>query len=64
VELWNLTIRQEVLTLKGHTGQVGAIAFSSDGSTLATAGGSNATVRVWRAASFPETDALVTRPAR
>jgi WD40 repeat protein len=56
IRLWNLAIRQEVATLWGHTSQVGCITFSSDGNALATAGG-DATVRLWRAAPFAETDA-------
>src|SRR5262249_45838290 len=52
VKLWNLTIRQEVLTLKGHAGQVGVEAFSPDGNILATSGDGDGTVRLWRAATF------------
>jgi WD40 repeat protein len=55
IKLWNLTIRQEVATLKGHQQWVSFVTFSPDGSTLATAG--HKTVQLRRAATFAETDA-------
>ena len=48
---------QEVLTLKGHTGPVYSIRFSPDGNLLGT-GSDDTTLRLWRAASVEETDAL------
>jgi len=35
VKLWDVTTRQEIRTLKGHTAQVGSVAFSPDGTKLA-----------------------------
>lgn len=56
VRLWNLAVGQEVATLKGHS-TIHAIAFSPDGSTLATASG-DGTVCLWPAVSVQEADPL------
>jgi WD40 repeat protein len=45
VKLWNLN-RQEMTTLKGHSGIVYSVVFSPDGKTIAT-GSSDNTVKLW-----------------
>jgi WD40 repeat protein len=57
ISLWDLTSQQEVASLRGHTGPVSGVAFSPDGNLLAS-GSADGTVRLWRAASFQETDPL------
>jgi WD40 repeat protein len=47
--LWRLCRDGSRLTLRGHTGWVTGLAFSPDGKTLATSGGSS--VRLWDVAS-------------
>ncbi|GHB77172.1 hypothetical protein GCM10010377_79410 [Streptomyces viridiviolaceus] len=46
VQLWDVRERRRTATLKGHTGQVTSLAFSPDGTMLAT-GASDATARLW-----------------
>jgi WD40 repeat protein/3',5'-cyclic AMP phosphodiesterase CpdA len=46
VELVDLTIRKTVRVLAGHTGPVGDLAFSSDGSLVVTAS-DDGTARIW-----------------
>jgi WD40 repeat protein len=48
VEIWDLYSKQELLTLRGHTGQVTSVAFAPDGRTLATVS-NDGTLRLWRA---------------
>ena len=43
--------KQEIVTLEGHEDEVRSLAFSSDGSTLAS-GSRDATVRLWDIGSF------------
>ena len=47
--------RRGIITLKGHTGLVTSVAFSPDGTRLASAGSTIATVKVWDAATGQET---------
>ena len=49
VRLWDVASGEELLTLKGHTSWVWALAFSPDGSRLYS-GGRDQTVRVWETA--------------
>src|SRR5262249_7270258 len=50
VKVWDIIGRQEKATLRGHTGDVWSVAFSADGTSLATADGEwdkAGTVRLW-----------------
>jgi WD40 repeat protein len=61
VKLWNLAIGQEVATLPEHTPPFSGVMFSPDGNLLISRSTqTNEPVRLWRAASFAETD----RPTR
>jgi WD40 repeat protein/serine/threonine protein kinase len=46
VKVWDVRTGQELITLKGHTSDVHSVAFSPEGSRLAT-GSDDSTVRVW-----------------
>ena len=60
--VWDAATGQEILTLKGHTGWVGSVAFSPDGKRLASAGQMDGTVKVWDAATGQETLTLGKHP--
>ena len=53
--LWDVGSGMLVRALDGHTNFVAGIAFSKDGTTLATVG-NEGTLRLWRAATFAEID--------
>ena len=50
LRLWDIAQGRERATLVGHTGRISSLAFSSDGSTLAS-GSYDRTARVWDAAT-------------
>ena len=52
VKVWDAATGPEILTLKGHTSGAHSVAFSPDGSRLASSGGP--TVKVWDAATGQE----------
>ncbi len=53
IRLWDLTTGVEVMTLKGHTGNINGLAFSPDGSLLASGSG-DSTLRLWDATTGQE----------
>ena len=55
ITIWDLASKEEVATLAGHKRTLHALSFLSDGNTLVSVGLDQ--VRVWRAASFEESDA-------
>lgn len=62
VKLWDVASGKERATLKGHSLAVGAVAFSADGKTLASATHDNrgrpAEMKLWDAASGQERASL------
>jgi WD40 repeat protein len=47
VKVWDADRGNELITLKGHTGQVMSVAFSPDGKRIVSAS-DDQTVKVWR----------------
>jgi WD40 repeat protein len=66
VRLWNVASGQELLTLEGHTGPIRILAFSRDGSALASCGdGPDGSIEVivWRAGSHAHGDPAEASPS-
>ena len=53
MKLWDAQTGEEGRTLKGHTGPVVSVAWSPDGSRLASFS-ADGTVKVWEATPLPE----------
>lgn len=61
-KLWDADSQEELLTLRGHTGEVVNIAFSPDGSEVATIS-ADGTVRVWDTESGDELQVFDAHPS-
>ncbi|MEZ5347487.1 MAG: serine/threonine-protein kinase [Pyrinomonadaceae bacterium] len=53
VKIWDASNGKELISLRGHTGRVRAIAYSPDGKTIAT-GGRDGVIRLWNAKTGEE----------
>ena len=53
LKLWDAATGQELLTLKGHTGEVTGVSFSPDGKRLASAS-DDQTLKLWDVATGQE----------
>ena len=51
IQLWDVDTTERLSTLRGHTGEVNALAFSPDGGTFAS-GVRNGTILLWDADTF------------
>jgi WD40 repeat protein len=58
VRLWDMADGHEIRLLQGHTRDVQSVAFSPDGSLLASAGSHDQTVRIWEVATGKELHCL------
>ncbi len=51
VKLWDVATRTNIATLEGHTRGVNSVAFSPDGTLLASSGSTDDTVKLWDVAT-------------
>ncbi|HEX4611485.1 MAG TPA: hypothetical protein VH092_25045, partial [Urbifossiella sp.] len=61
VKVWDITVGKDVASLKGHAGDVWAVAFSADGAILASGDGDwnrPGDIRLWNTAGWTERAAL------
>jgi WD40 repeat protein len=63
LKLWDLNTGQQIAALSGHTSAINSIAFTPDGTTLASAS-DDGTVRLWNVAARTEIRKLAARPTR
>jgi WD40 repeat protein len=63
VQLWDLDSQEEIVSLRGHQGQVNAVAFSPDGQYLAS-GGVDHTIRLYSPVSGERDHLLLRHPSR
>jgi WD40 repeat protein len=61
IKLWDLTTEKELASLSGHTGQIIVLAFTPDGTTLASASLDH-TVRFWDVAARKEREPALLHP--
>jgi len=51
IKIWDLTTKQQIKTLHGHTGPVSDIAFSADGQTLASTS-TDGSIKLWNTSNW------------